>query len=106
MSRKPAKNMLMTVTRDSIKEDVTKDLQELVVMGHTQMDRVAGIGTSGHAHAPLPGNQENTTILAALPDDKAESVINGLQRFSELMGQQRHAPVPLHLFVWPCEQEC
>ncbi len=105
MSRKPAKNMLITVTRNSIEEDVTEELQELVVMGHANMDHVAGIDTSGHAHAPLPGNQDNTTVLAALPDDKAESVITGLQRFSELIGERRHAPVPLHLFVWPCEQE-
>lgn len=97
--------MLMIVFRDSLEREIKAELHVLGVTAYTELDDVSGVGDAGVAKAGFFGMQDNTLVLAALPDDHAEAVIAGLQRFRDRVTPRRpNVGLPFRVFMLPCEQ--
>jgi nitrogen regulatory protein PII len=98
-------NMLMIVFRESIAEQIHTLLKEYEVTAFTELQNVSGRGETGPTlHFSLSAGA-NRLILAAIPEQLAHRLIDGLTRYRmEHMRQEGDSTFPLHVFVLPCEQ--
>jgi nitrogen regulatory protein PII len=97
--------MLLIVFREMMAEQIHLLLKEYDVTAFTELHNVSGRGETGPTlHFSLSAGA-NRIILAAVPDHAASRLIEGITRFrSEQVRRQGDDPVPLHVFVLPCEQ--
>jgi nitrogen regulatory protein PII len=97
--------MLMIVFRESIAEQIHALMKGYEVTAFTELQNVSGRGETGPTlHFSLSAGA-NRMILAAVPEQLAYRVIEGLTRYrTEHMRQQAEGTFPLHVFVLPCEQ--
>jgi nitrogen regulatory protein PII len=98
-------NMLMIVFRESIAEQIHTLLKEYEVTAFTELQNVSGRGETGPTlHFSLSAGA-NRLILAAIPEQVAHRLIDGLTRYRmEHMRQEGEGIFPLHVFVLPCKQ--
>jgi nitrogen regulatory protein PII len=97
--------MLMIVFRESIAERIHALMKDYAVTAYTELQNVSGKGETGPTlHFSLSAGA-NRMILAAIPEQMAYRVIEGLTRYrTEQLQQQGEEAFPLHVFVLPCEQ--
>ena len=97
--------MLMIVFRESIAKQIHGLMKEYEVTAYTELQNVSGRGETGPTlHFSLSAGA-NRMILAAIPEQLAYRLIEGLTRYRrEHMRQQAEDTFPLHVFVLPCEQ--
>ncbi|MBH0193375.1 MAG: hypothetical protein HP492_16745 [Nitrospira sp.] len=97
--------MLMIVFRESIAQQIHALMKEYEVTAFTELHNVSGRGETGPTlHFSLSAGA-NRLILAAIPEQMAHRVIEGLTRYRmEHMRQEAGDTFPLHVFVLPCEQ--
>ena len=97
--------MLMIVFRESIAEQIHALLKDYDVTAFTELQNVSGRGETGPTlHFSLSAGA-NRMILAAIPEQMAARVIEGLTRYrAEHMQKLSEHTFPLHVFVLPCEQ--
>jgi hypothetical protein len=97
--------MLMIVFRESIAKQIHGLMKEYEVTAYTELQNVSGRGETGPTlHFSLSAGA-NRMILAAIPEQLAYRLIEGLTRYrTEHMRQQAEDTFPLHVFVLPCEQ--
>jgi nitrogen regulatory protein PII len=97
--------MLMIVFRESIAQQIHALLKEHEITAFTELQNVSGRGETGPTlHFSLSAGA-NRMILAAVPEQIAYRLIDGLTRYRmEHMRQQTEGTFPLHVFVLPCEQ--
>ena len=97
--------MLMIVFRESISEQIHALMKDYAIMAYTELQNVSGRGETGPTlHFSLSAGA-NRMILAAIPEQMAYRVIEGLTRYrTEQLQQQGEDAFPLHVFVLPCEQ--
>jgi len=97
--------MLMIVFRESIAQQIHALLKTHGVTAFTELQNVSGRGETGPTlHFSLSAGA-NRVILAAIPEQLAYQVIEGLTRYrNEQVQQQGEDAFPLHVFVLPCEQ--
>jgi hypothetical protein len=97
--------MLMIVCRSSLLEDLLGELGELGVSATTQLPNVHGVGQVGSALGSFPAPASNAVVLVALEDADADRVAVGIRGYRDRMvARQRGAPVPLRVFMLPCDQ--
>ena len=97
--------MLMIVFRESIAEQIHALMKDYEVTAFTEFQNVSGRGETGPTlHFSLSAGA-NRMILAAISEQVAYRLIDGLTRYRmEHMRQQAEDAFPLHVFVLPCEQ--
>jgi nitrogen regulatory protein PII len=97
--------MLMIVFRESIAEQIHALMKDYEVTAFTELQNVSGRGETGPTlHFSLSAGA-NRMILAAVPEQLAYRLIEGLARYrTEHLRQQAEGTFPLHVFVLPCEQ--
>ena len=97
--------MLMIVFRESMAEQIHALMKDYAVTAYTELQNVSGKGETGPTlHFSLSAGA-NRMILAAIPEQSAYRLIEGLTRYrTEHMRQQAEDTFPLHVFVLPCEQ--
>ena len=97
--------MLLIVFREWMAEQIHALLNEYNVTAFTELHNVSGKGETGPTlHFSLSAGA-NCMILAAVPEQVAYRLIDGLTKFREdRERRQSDNFVPLHVFVLPCEQ--
>ncbi len=96
--------MLIMIFRDSLGEDLRGLLEELNIKAFTEAPKVLGRGEAGAALDSVDWPGFNSMIFAALDEDQAQRLGDGLKAFRDRIAQrQRGAKVPLRVFVLPCE---
>jgi len=97
--------MLLIVFRDSLGEDIRRVLKDLKITAFTEAPKVLGVGEAGAALDSLDSPGFNSMIFAAVEEDQAQRVGEGLQAFREQLAKRQHgAKIPLRVFVLPCER--
>ena len=98
--------MLLIIFRSSLEDELCRLLNKLGVTAYTEVTKVGGKGETGAALNTLTWPGGNTMILAALTEDHADRVVEGVRVFRDESAQQRSASqVPLRVFALPCVQE-
>ena len=97
--------MLMIVFRESMAEQIHALMKDYEVTAYTELQNVSGRGETGPTlHFSLSAGA-NRMILAAIPEQMAYRLIEGLSHYRmEHMRQEGEGTFPLHAFVLPCEQ--
>ena len=97
--------MLLIVFRESLEEEIVALLNELNIKAFTELHKVSGTGETGDAFHSFAGSGVNSMILAALPEDQSERLVEKLKDFREERAREYHGvKIPLRVFVLPCEQ--
>ena len=97
--------MLLIVFRELMAEQVYALMKEYDVTAFTELHNVSGTGETGPTVQFFLSAGANRMILAAVPESAAYRLIDGFTRFrTEQVRRQSDDPVPLHVFVLPCEQ--
>jgi len=97
--------MLLIVFRESMAEQIHALLKEYEVTAFTELHNVSGRGETGPTVQFFLSAGANRMILAAVPEAAAYRLIEGFTKFrAEQVRHQDDDPVPLHVFVLPCEQ--
>lgn len=97
--------MVAIVFRKSLEGEVLEVLRACHVRAFTDIAEVLGAGETGPALHSFARPGFNSLVLAALPELEVDGVVAALRRFRDgAVAQQRGAPVPLRVFVLPCEQ--
>jgi len=100
-----AMKMLLILFRESLEEEIHGLLKELHVKAFTELHKVGGAGEAGAAFHSFAWPGSNAMVLAALPEDHADRVVEGLKAFRDQRAQQQHGvKLPLRVFVLPCLQ--
>jgi hypothetical protein len=97
--------MVAIIFRKSLEHEVLAVLRACSVRAFTDIAEVLGQGATGLALNSFSRPGFNSLVLAALPEPDAERVVLALRRYRDgAVARQRGAPVPLHVFLLPCEQ--
>ncbi len=97
--------MVVIVFRKSLEVEVLALLRASHIDSYTDIAEVLGAGTTGPALHTFARPGYNSLILAALPESDADRLVRALRTFRDAAEARQHgAPVPLHVFVLPCEQ--
>ena len=97
--------MVAVIFRKSLENEVLTVLRACNVQAFTDIGEVWGAGESGQVFNSFARPGFNSIVLAALDEPDAERVVMALRVFREdAVRQQRGAPVPLHVFLLPCQQ--
>jgi len=97
--------MLLIVFREMLAEQVHAMMKDHAVTAFTEFHNVSGTGETGPTLQFSLSAGANRLILAAIPESAAYRLIEGFTKFrAEHLRQQADDPVPLHVFVLPCEQ--
>ncbi len=97
--------MLLIVFRQSIVKHIHDLLKEYEVTAYTELHHVAGTGETGTTGLFFLAPGANCVILTAVSEHVAYRLIEGITRFKAEHGKpQGDIPLPLHVFVLPCEQ--
>lgn len=99
-------NNLIIVARDCMISSLEEILHKNGVTGYTIMNNVMGKGLHGRVYGTLLNPDINTIILAVLASEQAEQVVSALkmlhvERKAALHDEQ---PIPLKVFLSPCEE--
>lgn len=97
--------MLLIIFRESMVGPVHALLKDYDVKAFTELQNVGGKGETGPTlHFTLSAGT-NRIILVAVSEPVAYRLIDAFTRFrAEQVRRQGDDPVPLHVFVLPCEQ--
>lgn len=97
--------MMIVVFRDSLEEEVLRLLKSLNVKAFTEAPEVLGMGEDETAFGSFAARRLNSMILAALEQEQADNVVQGLKAFRDRLAQQaQDAKIPIRVFLLPCEQ--
>jgi nitrogen regulatory protein PII len=97
--------MLLIVFREVLAGHVHALLNEFQVTAFTEFHNVSGTGETGPTVQFSLSAGANRMILAAVPEQAAYRLIDGLTTFRmDYVARQGDTLVPLHVFVLPCEQ--
>jgi hypothetical protein len=88
-----------------IEEDILTLLTRLGVKAFTDVPKVFGVGETGRVFASFEQPGSNSMILAALEEDEAALLVDGLRDFHRRSARDQHgAKIPVRAFVVPCVQ--
>lgn len=97
--------MVVIVFRESLVEQVHALLNEYEVSAFSELHNVAGKGVTGATSQFFLAPTTNRMILAAVSDQAAYRLIDGISRFRLAQeAAQGDSVFPLHVFLLPCEQ--
>lgn len=97
--------MLLFIYRESLTEEIHQFLKTQDVRAFSEILSIQGTGESGRVLGTLtwPGN--NSLILTAVPDEKANHIADDFAAQRARLQQAQHgADIPMKLFVLPIEQ--
>lgn len=92
--------MLMIVYNNAIGDEVMETLNACNVTGYTMWDKVYGKGAISGTHLGTdiwPG--ENSALLIALPEEKANTLLAEIKELRAKLGS-----LGLKAFTWPLEE--
>lgn len=97
--------MVVIVFRKSLEAEVLALLRASHVDSFTDIAEVLGAGATGPVLNTFVRPGYNSLVLAALAEPDTERLVDALRKFRDAAVARQHgAPVPLHVFVLPCEQ--
>jgi len=97
--------MLLIVFRELLAEQVHTLMKEHDITAFTEFHNVSGTGETGPTVQFSLSAGANRMILAAIPESAAYRLIEGFTKFrADHLRHHAEDPVPLHVFIMPCEQ--
>ncbi|MFO0699194.1 MAG: hypothetical protein U0236_08200 [Nitrospira sp.] len=99
-------NNLIIVARDCMLSSLEELLCENGVTGYTIMNNVMGKGLHGRVYGTFLNPDSNTIIFSVLASEQAEQVVSALKMLRAERKSALHDedPIPLKVFLSPCEE--